>query len=57
MTFQKTITIKANSQGDADKIAEAMSKMSGTFSAKEWETISKKLSNKLVQMRLRLLIQ
>lgn len=57
MTFQKTITIKANSQGDADQIATAMSKMSGSFSAKEWQDISKKLSNKLVQMRIRLLIQ
>lgn len=57
MTFQKTVTITAKSDAEAQHIAEAFSRSSGTFNAKEWQAIAKKLSNKMVQMRIRLLIQ
>lgn len=57
MTYQKTVTITAKSETEAQQIADALSQSSGTFSAKEWQAIAKKLTNKLVQMRIRILIQ
>lgn len=57
MTFQKTITIHAKTDAEAQQIADAMSASSGIFSAREWQTIAKKLQSKMVQMRVRFLIQ
>lgn len=57
MSIKKEVLIKTQSPVDADTIASAMGEMSGCFSAGEWKAISKKLQNKTVQMRIRLLIQ
>jgi len=57
MTYQKNITIKANSEAEAQQIAEAISSASGAFNGNEWQAIAKKIQNKIVQMRIRLLIQ
>lgn len=56
MIYQKTITIKAKDEAEAQQIASAMSSMSAHFTGKEWLAISKKLANKVVQMRIRLMI-
>lgn len=56
-TFQKSIQIKANSETEAQQIAQAMSQVSGSFKAKEWQAIAKKLQSKIVQTRIRILIQ
>lgn len=57
MIYQKTITIQANSESEAQQIADAMSSATGVFNGKEWQAISRKIKNKIVQMRIRLLIQ
>ena len=57
MNYQKTITIKAHSEAEAQQIADAMSMATGVFNGKEWQSIAKKIQNKIVQMRIRLLIQ
>lgn len=54
--IEKKVHIKAKTEADAQQIAMAMSKMSGNFTAKEWQAIAKKLSNKVVQMRIRMMI-
>ena len=54
--IEKKVQIKVKSEADAQQIASAMSKMSGNFTAKEWQAIAKKLSNKVVQMRIRMMI-
>lgn len=56
MNYPKQVNIKAKTEIDAALIAKAMGDMSGNFSAKEWQAISKKLNNKVVQTRIRLLI-
>ena len=57
MNFQKQVVLKAKTDQDAEVIAKAMGDMSGNFSSREWKAISKKLNNKVVQARIRLLIQ
>lgn len=56
MNFSKQVNIKTKTEQDAQVIAKAFSDMSGNFSASEWKAISKKLNNKVVQTRIRLLI-
>jgi len=55
--IEKKVLIKAKTETEAQQIASAMSAMSGNFTAKEWQGIAKKLSSKIVQMRIRLMIQ
>jgi hypothetical protein len=57
MNYQKSVTIKANSEAEAQQIADAMSSAAGVFNGKEWQAIAKKIQNKIVQMRIRILIQ
>jgi hypothetical protein len=56
MSIKKEIQIQAKNEIDAASIAQSMSEMSGAFSAKEWQQISKKLKDKTVQMRIRILL-
>ena len=56
MNYIKNVHLKAKSELEASIMAKAMGDMSGNFTAKEWQAISKKLNNKVVQTRIRLLI-
>lgn len=57
MIYQKNIPITAPSEAEAEAIARALTAAAGTFTAAEWHAIAKKLQNKTVQTRIRLLIR
>jgi len=56
MTVNIQVNIQANTEVEAKEIAKSFEKMSGYFNSKDWQSIAKKLENKLNRTRIKLFI-